>query len=600
MTKNEMILLRYVKPLVIKRMSNKGIKSTLRRVLLLLLIPAVQVGAQIPASGNETSLIIERSYFILDSLGRTNQPVAVAATLGALESGATADGADLLAMGLRLSSLILRGRTEGCTPSLEAALSNFVTKARALKNPTMLAEALYVHANFQWDYCHNYARSMELRLNGFATVRLVPFTEFPRRVAHYYDLAGKYYHFRDYVSAKKLLREVLAAEIRYPHPGQMVLLNLMGLCHRNLGEYDSAATLFRQAYDESVKVNLIVYQGITKGNLGSTLYRQGRYDQAIPLLESDITYCLEEKRATDNAVKSMCVLSDIWLRKSNMAKAEKLIQQAVHIADTDRLWERFDIREPLYAALSRLHAAKGRWETAYAYTDSVMKVKDTVAAQRNALVLAGAQNIVTAQEHMAELSELDSRKQVQIITRNSLLAGVLLLASIALLVVNRKKINQRRMLEIAEADKRVLDAELESASQQLQHFTRSIQEKNELIESFHARLTSMGTRAADGPSEERAEMVDRLQKSTLLTDDQWESFRKMFDKVHTGYLHGLREQIPGLSQAELRFLALSKLRLSGKEMAGMLGVGADAIRMTKHRVRKKVAAAGKELEELID
>jgi hypothetical protein len=229
-----------------------------------------------------------------------------------------------------------------------------------------------------------------------------------------------------------------------------------------------------------------------------------------------------------------------------------------------------------------------------------MKVKDTVAAQRNALVLAGAQNIVTAQEHMAELSELDSRKQVQIITRNSLLAGVLLLASIALLVVNRKKINQRRMLEIAEADKRVLDAELESASQQLQHFTRSIQEKNELIESFHARLTSMGTRAADGPSEERAEMVDRLQKSTLLTDDQWESFRKMFDKVHTGYLHGLREQIPGLSQAELRFLALSKLRLSGKEMAGMLGVGADAIRMTKHRVRKKVAAAGKELEELID
>ena len=90
-------------------------------------------------------------------------------------------------------------------------------------------------------------------------------------------------------------------------------------------------------------------------------------------------------------------------------------------------------------------------------------------------------------------------------------------------------------------------------------------------------------------------------KSTILTDDEWEYFRQLFEKVHAGYLQRLKEKFPGLTPAETRFMALSKLNLSSKEMAGTLGVGTDAIRQYRSRLRKKLNLTEEDnLQELIN
>jgi DNA-binding CsgD family transcriptional regulator len=94
--------------------------------------------------------------------------------------------------------------------------------------------------------------------------------------------------------------------------------------------------------------------------------------------------------------------------------------------------------------------------------------------------------------------------------------------------------------------------------------------------------------------------LNTLANSTILTEQDWEDFSKLFDKVHTGFFVRLKEKYPNITPAETRLLCLTKLNLSTKEMAGMLGVSTDAIKKTRQRLRKKMEVdEEKNLEELV-
>ena len=74
----------------------------------------------------------------------------------------------------------------------------------------------------------------------------------------------------------------------------------------------------------------------------------------------------------------------------------------------------------------------------------------------------------------------------------------------------------------------------------------------------------------------------------ILTEEQWNNFKVLFEKVHKGYLKRLKEKIPSITPAEVRFMALAKLQLDAKEMGVSLGISANAVRNTWYRLRKKV------------
>jgi DNA-binding NarL/FixJ family response regulator len=154
-----------------------------------------------------------------------------------------------------------------------------------------------------------------------------------------------------------------------------------------------------------------------------------------------------------------------------------------------------------------------------------------------------------------------------------------MIVGMSLLFVNRQKL-KRKMAEEAAKNTR------ERAQQQIDSLTRSISEKNELIERVSAELEKRGKTSEIAGTE--YDLLHEMKQAILLTDEQWETFKNDFEKVHKGYIIRLREKIPDITPAETRFFVLSKLRLSNKEMAGMLGISTQAIRVMKHRLMKKL------------
>ena len=117
------------------------------------------------------------------------------------------------------------------------------------------------------------------------------------------------------------------------------------------------------------------------------------------------------------------------------------------------------------------------------------------------------------------------------------------------------------------------------------HEISMLSQKNKLLENLERKLSSYEDRE---DTEGYQNTLNSLQESTILTDSDWDDFRKTFDTVHVGFLSRIKEKYPNLSPAELRYITLAKLEMSTKEMASILGIGVSSVRTAKSRLLKKL------------
>jgi tetratricopeptide (TPR) repeat protein len=267
-------------------------------------------------------------------------------------------------------------------------------------------------------------------------------------------------------------------------------------------------------------------------------------------------------------------LATIYLEQNQVAKAEMLSRQAVNYVRRSGQYMRY---QQLYPLLAKLYAAKGTPKLATQYIDSAILVKDSLARQFSVLQLMRAHQKVELQQQKALQESLTYEKKIKVIERNALLAIVLLLIALLLYVyvATRRKLARERELKALELLEK--ERELQRAAEQLQDFKQNILEKNSLIESLEQQFNIA----------ENSSLVQQLRQSTILTDDEWDKFRSLFEQVHTGYLDRLRERFPQLTHAEIRFMVLSRLGFSNKEMAAALGVSPQSVRTIWYRIRKK-------------
>ena len=71
--------------------------------------------------------------------------------------------------------------------------------------------------------------------------------------------------------------------------------------------------------------------------------------------------------------------------------------------------------------------------------------------------------------------------------------------------------------------------------------------------------------------------------------------KNLFGQIHTQFFALLDRHFPGLTNAEIRMLALSRIGLSINEKASALGISPDSVRKTKLRLYKKLGITEEEI-----
>lgn len=414
------------------------------------------------------------------------------------------------------------------------------------------------------------------------------------------SLIGKAnFNFNDQELAKKVLKEADAIDIPLVPRGPKLYIyinvkNTLGLVYRQQSIYDSAIACFRGVYDIAKREHNQDWINIAEANIGSCYYNSGNYKEALALMDHGIPANVGPDD-TDNAFQHLLEVGDMRVKLHDYTGAKPYLMFAYSLLNsTSRLaFSRYRISRVLadyYAGLNDL-------QKAHLYADSAFAANDSIKIYARTGKYLHAQHMAERDYYTSEINRTESEHRTQVKLRNGLLLLVFMAGLIGLLLVNRQKLKNAQKLKLVEAEKTKVQ---ELATLQLEEFTKNIHEKNELIERFTIEIEKYQALPCSNEIPDRQNSIQTLQTSVILTEDQWISFQSLFNKVHPGYINRVNERYYDLTVTELRFLVLSKLGLRHKEMAAMLGVSLEAIRVCKHRLLKKIQLPeGLSIEELV-
>jgi DNA-binding CsgD family transcriptional regulator len=444
-------------------------------------------------------------------------------------------------------------------------------------NDYLWLRACNILARFYY-FNEQYDLAFEQYLEEWPKLQAIPDSLFPEKKKNIQFIGNAFYAFGEYRKSIYFLLESLKVRTSSTNSiDNLTVLNTLGMCYRQLNMYDSSNYYFKAVSGQDDCT--MIWKRIADGNLGENYVNQGLYSQAIPLLQEEFagTYGIGDRGLT---VHAAMYLAETGFRTGNLTEATRHTKFAQQFLEATKNKAGHSL-EPywrfyhLFSLLSRLYAAEGKLQLASIYADSAAAAKDSITRQFSALNLLRAQQKNDRQLHEQNLGKL---RQKKIRERNIMLSVGVFACFTTLWLYGRQRRRHRYQQLIKDMELQKVRKDMENANAQLLEFKRHITEKNSLLVKLETKL-----------GDSNSEVIKELHRSSILTNEEWERFRHLFEKVHDGYLQDLKLKIPNISPAEMRFMALARLGFSNKEMAASLGVSVEAIRSVWHRFRRKLA-----------
>jgi tetratricopeptide (TPR) repeat protein len=123
----------------------------------------------------------------------------------------------------------------------------------------------------------------------------------------------------------------------------------------------------------------------------------------------------------------------------------------------------------------------------------------------------------------------------------------------------------------------------------------NIQQKNTLLEELRKELATMAQKGTED-TQDTIKSMRRSIKNNIGFDEGWDKVKLHFEDVHNDFFEKLKTIAPDLTQNELKQCAYIKINMGTKEVASLLGIDAQSVRMSRYRMKKKLKLA--EAEDL--
>lgn len=407
----------------------------------------------------------------------------------------------------------------------------------------------------------------------------------------YSQLSELLFAMQEYKEAENSLRQVLVMPMPVPSERLRVnAYNTLALCFQRTGNYDSALHWFEKTREFAQKNGDTVWMGIAKGNIGNVYFEQKQYDIALPLLWDDYYTTLKYGEA-NSAGNTLHRVALIYLYQNKKDSALLLARKSIQLAagKRDDGYNVSYIRNAYYA-LSEVFKSTGNLDSAGYYGTAYDHLKDSLELAMARSRADVVQTKFEFEKSSNRINNLLNEKQAEKTRRNLLLAGLLLVIISGWFYFRwqRQRFTTKQQALLFEKEK--AEVEIKNARQQLDEFTRNTIDKNEMIEKLQSQLQQQNMQVNEG-----------LQNQSILTESDWLRFKDMFEKANPGFIQRLQKAAPGITTAEIRYAALISLNLGSKHIASMLGIGTDAVRKTRQRLRQRLNIATDEnaLEEFI-
>ena len=444
----------------------------------------------------------------------------------------------------------------------------------------------YLIANLSWWYgetmyhCKEIESATTYCLNAVEIIDKRGVTNSPDK---YQFLGELLYATRDYDKSMYYLKRAIEYERDTSHDARINTIsrwNTIALCWQRTGNYDSAFYYYDIALQNAKAANSEVWKGIISGNKGIIYYLQKKYSIGKPMLEYDYRISMQYGEIP-NAANALQWIARINLLQGKKDSALLQVRQAMQmLKQQPQITTNYF--QSLYYATADVYRALGNNDSFYYYSELYNHLHDSTerAIANSSLKISRLR--LENQANVYKIRELQKEKDAEVRERNLIVAIIIAVAVFALLLLNRQRLKSRYQQQLALQQKLIAEKEVAAAKEQLNMFTQNIIEKTKLIEQLEQEV-------ANKPfTDEQQNLANELSNQTILTEEDWEKFKKLFEKIYPGFFLKIKELVPDITVAEQRMAAITRLHLNTKQIASMLGISTDSVYKIKQRLRKRL------------
>ncbi len=353
--------------------------------------------------------------------------------------------------------------------------------------------------------------------------------------------------------------------------------------------------------DKSLKKFTIIVNdyGIAKSNihLGSIYEDLHQFEKAhIYFLNA---YKFLKNTNTIDECDVLNNIGDIFRKKGDFLKSLKYTKLSLLLAQK---LDNSNLLESAYKDLSKSHYSLEKYKTAYNYRLKSESFKELTLKKRNTDQLNFLQTRYNSQKKQAEINLLKEKNKVSYTSQKLLILALIGLVSYILIASyffsKKRKAKQKiqqykeRVLK-AELDKKhilqtTLERDIEIKTSTLSKYSLHLSQKNKMLFEISKTLKNIINRENITYKNNLSELIKEINFS-LKQDNEWEDFNFLFNDIHPDFSTKLINiSNEKLSPAELKLSMLLRLNLSSKEIASILRVTPDSIRVARYRLRKKL------------
>ena len=339
-------------------------------------------------------------------------------------------------------------------------------------------------------------------------------------------------------------------------------------------------------------------------NLGSIFEDEARYDSARYYYQNALTLA-QQTRDEIGQIEIINNLGDVFRKTGRYQQGMELSRQAMRLSQ--QKGELYQLSAAL-RDIAKTYRLTNQPDSAYEYIERSRDLTDSIYAAENNRQITLLQTLYDVERKDSEILQLNAQKRIDFIIIAATGLVLLLIGILGAVIISRQRLKirneqavnqqnqqifstQNELMQVELKNKQLkeenLRSQLELKSKELTTHTLQIIQKNQVLEEIKKDLTAI---LKDEKRDQKKQLRQLTEKINLSfnQDKYWDDFRKIFDQVHPYFFSQLTRQFPDLTAADLRLIALLKMNISSADVATLLGISSDSLRVARYRLRKKI------------
>lgn len=381
------------------------------------------------------------------------------------------------------------------------------------------------------------------------------------------------------------------------------ILDALGLLYLKDGQVKKAEDYFNQVKSISISINDKIRYAKALGNLSLIYSKNGATENAKKLLLEDIAIS-EQLKADQNTMYASTLLGEVLIQEKNYNEAEKILNKALQIAESKSYFQTNEIK--IQQLLTSIYKILNNKEAELKSYKRISQLEENLKKTDGDIALNNANLLMQKSKFEQANNEAQYQKERSALMRNvyifiTLLALVLagfIYANSRKKLKNRELVYKQNVLRL-EMDKLKYEHKLSVAQENLDNQVEFLKNKNVQIHRLKAEIEKI-KHSNSYYLEEQQGHLKTLLESHLMTDENWENFKREFKKAYPEFYQKLQNEYTDLTDSNYRIILLKKLDFNNIEISELLGITVDAVKKSNQRMKKKLGDRYDELSEIIN